>query len=137
MDRREYYTMRKEIIGKHPTFPFSKMVAMGPLLYLSGMVAPSPEANSGENNDIEYQTNWLLNQIKADLDQSGSSIDNIIKISIFLLDIENMQVVNRLCSESLGKIPPAASIIQASAIPSPTALIEIEVIAYRTGYSGD
>lgn len=107
--------------------PYSQAVKLNGLLYTSGQIALKV---NGEmvHNDIKEQTRQIFTNIKAILEDNGSSMDEIIKINIFLTDMNDFGVVNVIMAEEFGNHKPVRSTIQVAGLPK-NAMIEMDVIA--------
>jgi 2-iminobutanoate/2-iminopropanoate deaminase len=108
--------------------PYSQAVVYGDLMFLSGMLPIEPSSGDLVEGDITTQANQVLKNIQNLLEASSSSLDQVLKTTIFLKDLEHFQEVNRVYGAYLGESLPARSCIEVSRIPK-DALIEIEVIA--------
>ena len=122
--------MPKQIFEKHPGFPFSKVIVLHPYVFLSGMVAPKSDLPRSVSEQINQQASWLIKAVENQLVTAGSSLKNIQYLRIFLMDLRNADEVNQIFIEYFGEDLPACSFFQVSALPSPTAQIEVEAIAF-------
>jgi 2-iminobutanoate/2-iminopropanoate deaminase len=111
-----------------PIGPYSQGIQAGELLFLSGQMPVDPETNEVVQNDIAVQTNQVMKNIKAILEEAGLSIVNIIKTTIFLKDMNQFSIVNEEYSKYLGVHRPARTTVEVSRLPKDVQ-IEIEVIA--------
>ncbi|WP_307311345.1 RidA family protein [Neobacillus driksii] len=110
--------------------PYSQAVEAGNLLFLSGQIPVDPKTNEVVENDIEVQTNQVMKNIKAILESQQLSVNNIVKTTIFLKDMNQFAVVNEEYGKHLGDHRPARSTVEISRLPKDV-LIEIEVIAFK------
>lgn len=110
--------------------PYSQGIEVGNFLFLSGQIPVDPETNEIVKKDIVVQTNQVMENIAAILQSEGLSLDNIVKTTIFLADMEQFSIVNEEYSKHLGDHRPARSTVEVSRLPKDV-LIEIEVIAAR------
>lgn len=109
---------------------YSQAVQVDDLIFTSGQLPIVPDSGEFIKGDIEKQTIQVLENIKAILERAGSSLDNIIKATIFIRDISQWKTVNKVYARYLEKgIPPARSVIAGADIHY-SADIELEVIAY-------
>ncbi|MCM3718558.1 RidA family protein [Fictibacillus phosphorivorans] len=108
--------------------PYSQAVIIGEHVYLSGMLPIDPKNGELVEKEISSQTRQVLNNINNLLKDCSSSLENVIKTTIFLSDLNHFQTVNEIYGEYFGEVLPARSCIEVSRIPK-DALIEIEVIA--------
>ena len=109
---------------------YSQAVQVDNLIFTSGQLPIVPDSGEFIKGDIEKQTIQVLENIKAILERAGSSLDNVIKATIFIRDISQWKTVNKVYARYLEKgIPPARSVIAGADIHY-GADIELEVIAY-------
>ena len=112
--------------------PYSQAVKVNGLLYTSGQIALTVNGEMIEN-DIKKQTRQIFTNIKVILEDNLSSIENIIKINIFLTDMNDFGIVNVIMAEVFGDHKPVRSTIAVSALPK-NAMIEMDVIATVADY---
>jgi len=107
--------------------PYSQAVKVNGMLYTSGQIALTPE---GEmlGDDIVLQTKQVFSNLKAVLEEAGTSLDQVVKVMAFVADINDFAVVNEIYAEAFGNHKPARSLVAAKTLPK-NALVEIEVIA--------
>ena len=108
--------------------PYSQGIRVGEFLFLSGQIPVNPETNEVVENDIVIQTNQVMKNIKAILESQGLSVENIVKTTIFLKDMNQFGAVNEEYARHLGNHRPARSTVEVCRLPKDV-LIEIEVIA--------
>lgn len=108
---------------------YSQAIETGNLVFCSGQIPLTPEGNLIEG-DISEQTKQVMENLKAVLQSAGLELDNIVKATIYLTDINNFQTVNEVYGQYFANEPPARAVIQAGALPK-SVEIEIEVIAAR------
>ena len=107
--------------------PYSQAVKVNGLLYTSGQIALTPNGEMCEN-DIKKQTRQVFANIKAILNDNRSSIENVIKVNIYLTDMNDFGVVNVIMAEVFGEHKPVRSTIQVAGLPK-NAMVEMDVIA--------
>ncbi|MCU9601670.1 RidA family protein [Pallidibacillus thermolactis] len=110
--------------------PYSQGVEVGNFLFLSGQIPVNPETNEVVEKDIVAQTNQVMKNISAILESEGLTLNDVVKTTIFLADMEQFATVNEEYAKHLGDHRPARSTIEVSRLPKDV-LIEIEVIAAR------
>ncbi|MCB2306570.1 RidA family protein [Clostridium estertheticum] len=108
--------------------PYSQAVKVGNVLYTSGQLAINPVTGEFINDDIKKATAQSLDNVKAILEEAGSSLDKVVKTLVFLKDMDDFEQMNEIYSKYFTTNPPARSCIQAGKLPK-DALVEIEVIA--------
>jgi 2-iminobutanoate/2-iminopropanoate deaminase len=111
-----------------PVGPYSQAVRFGNLLFLSGQIPIDPSTNELIRGTVEDECERILMNIKAILEEAESSIDNVLKVTIFLNDMEDFPKVNEVYKNFFSEEPPARTCIQAPKLPL-DARIEIDVIA--------
>ncbi len=108
--------------------PYSQAVRVGQFLFASGQLGLDPV--TGELCDgIEAQARQALANMQAVLAAAGATTKDVVKTTIFLADMADFTVVNRIYAEVFGEEPPARSTVQVAALPK-NGLIEIEMIAW-------
>ena len=112
--------------------PYSQAVKVNGLLYTSGQIALTPEGKM-ISNDIKKQTRQVLSNLKAILEDNESSIDNVVKVNIFLENMDDFGIVNVLYSEFFGDHKPVRSTVAVQTLPK-NALVEMDLIATMSDY---
>jgi len=108
---------------------YSQAIQVGNLIFTSGQLPRIPDSGELIKGDIEKQAIQVLENIKAILERAGSSLDNVVKATIFIRDITQWRAVNKIYAQYLKNgIPPARSVIAGADIHH-GADIEMEVIA--------
>jgi reactive intermediate/imine deaminase len=121
----------KEVIqmpGASLGLPFSSAVRVGNLLFLSGQVGVVPGSRELAPGGIEGQTRQTLENIKRVLEHAGSSMERVVKCTVFLGNIADYGAMNAVYSSFFPKDPPARSMLAASGLALGAA-VEIECIA--------
>lgn len=123
--------MEKKVINttKAPAAigPYSQGMKVGNLVYTSGQL-PIDENGTLVNDDIKKATAVCLNNIKAILEQAGTSMDKVVKTLVFIKDMGDFAAMNEVYATYFTENPPARSCVQPAMLPK-DALLEIEVIA--------
>ena len=107
--------------------PYSQAVKVNGLLYSSGQIALTPDGVMLEN-DIKIQARQIFANIKAILEDHNSSMDQVIKLNIFLTDMKDFGIVNVIMAEAFGDHKPVRSTVEVSGLPK-NAMIEMDMIA--------
>ena len=107
--------------------PYSQAIVFDNLVYTSGQIAINPDTNEMVENDIVKQTHQVINNIQNILVEAGTSLDNVIKTTVFVKNICDFPKINEIYAKYFKECP-ARSLVEVSALPK-NALIEIEVIA--------
>ncbi len=109
--------------------PYSQAVVYdGRLIFTAGQIGIDPVTGELVPGGVEAQTERVMQNLAAILDAGLSSFDRVIKTTIFLTDISNFAVVNRIYAGFFDDKPPARSTVQVAALPK-GALVEIECVA--------
>jgi 2-iminobutanoate/2-iminopropanoate deaminase len=108
--------------------PYSQAVIHGDLLFLSGQIPLDPATNQLVTGDIAIQTRRVLDNIRAVLEAAGSSLDNVLRSTVFLKDMSEFAAMNAVYAEYFPANPPARSTVQAARLPRDVS-VEIDVIA--------
>lgn len=114
-----------------PIGPYSQGIASdeGELICTAGQIALEPGRSELCSDDVEDQTRRALQNVKAILDEAGSGIDQVIKVTIFLVDMNDYARVNKVYQEFFTEPPyPARSVVEVARLPM-DALVEIEAIS--------
>ncbi len=108
--------------------PYSHAARVGNLLFCSGQIPLDPETMRLVEGGIEAQTKQVLDNVAAVLASQGATFANVAKTTIFLADMADFPVVNRLYADAMDGHAPARSTVQVAGLPL-AALIEIETVA--------
>jgi 2-iminobutanoate/2-iminopropanoate deaminase len=111
-----------------PVGPYSQAVVAKGFVFCSGQLALDPLTGKLISTDIESETIQVMENLKAVLDAAGSSLDMIVKTTIFLTNMDDFARVNQVYGRYFGKIPPARSTVEAKRLPK-GASVEIDCIA--------
>lgn len=106
--------------------PYSQAIRAGNFLFASGQLGLDP-ATGELQQGIEAQTRQALANMQAVLAEAGATVADVVKTTIFLADMADFAVVNRIYGEVFGHEPPARSTVQVAALPK-NGLVEIEMI---------
>jgi 2-iminobutanoate/2-iminopropanoate deaminase len=114
--------------GAPPGLPFSSAVRVGDMLYLSGQIGVRPGTVELVPGGVEAETRQTMENIKAVLEYAGSSLDRVVKCTVFLGDMQYYAAMNRVYASYFPHDPPARSAFGATGLALGAAL-EIECIA--------
>ena len=124
--------MSKKIIetdkAPKPIGPYSQAVQFGELIFTSGQIAIDPVSGDLLDANVEEQTQLVLKNLKAVLSEAGSSLDKVIKTTIFLKDMNDFVKVNEVYGSYFDASKPARSTVEVSCLPK-NVLVEIDCIA--------
>ncbi|HXL24255.1 MAG TPA: RidA family protein, partial [Chthoniobacterales bacterium] len=112
--------------------PYSQGVRVGSTIYCAGQIPLDPKTSQIVAGGIDVQTRRVLDNITAVLKAEGLSFENIVKTTIFLIDLADFQTVYDIYGSYFQQAPPARSTVQVAALPK-GARVEIEAIAVADG----
>jgi 2-iminobutanoate/2-iminopropanoate deaminase len=110
--------------------PYSAGIRTGNLVFVSGTIGIDPRTGEFSPGGIEAETRQALQNLTHVLEAGGSSLDRVVKTTVFLRDINEFSKMNSVYAEFFPKEPPARSTFQVAAVPKGAA-VEIEAIAIR------
>lgn len=113
-----------------PVGPYSQAVESGGFLFCSGQIAIDPKTNQVSNGPIEEQAIIVMENIKAVLGEAGMTFENVIKTTIYLINMSDFVKVNEVYAKYFEAQPPARSTVAVSGLPKGVH-VEIEVLAKR------
>lgn len=110
--------------------PYSQGVTVGSdrLLFTAGQIAINPKTGSLIDGDVETQTRQVLENIRGILEAAGSNFDKVVKTTVFLKDMNDFPIMNRVYETCFQENPPARSTVEVSRLPK-DARVEIECVA--------
>lgn len=124
--------MEKKIIRTEnapaPIGPYNQAVMYGDTLYVSGQIALDPKTGELVQDDIQTETKMVMENLKAVLAEAGMDFSNVIKSTIFLMDMGQFALVNEVYGDYFGENPPARETVQVAGLPKGVN-VEISVIA--------
>ena len=112
--------------------PYSQAIAAGELLFCSGQIHLDPASGLIVEGDIATQTARVLDNLAAVLAAAGRTMADVVKTTVFLVDIDDFPAMNAVYDRYMPDPPPARSTIGVAALPK-GARVEIELIAVRPG----
>jgi 2-iminobutanoate/2-iminopropanoate deaminase len=113
-----------------PVGPYSPVVALGDLIFISGQGPMDMQSGKFVNAVLEQETRLTLDNVKNILEDVGSSMQDVLKVTAYLADMDDFAEFNRIYAEYFPKDPPARTCIQAARLPAGIK-VEIDVIACR------
>ena len=126
-EKKEIHTDKApEVLG-----PYSQGIVSGNIFYLSGQIALDPKTGELKNDNIEKETNQVLANLSAVLEAGDAAVNDVVRVDIFITNINNFGVVNTIYEQWLKKveIKPVRQTVEVSALPK-GAQIEISCIAH-------
>ena len=110
--------------------PYSQAIRAGALVFTSGQIALDPASGTLVDGDAAAQTRQVMANLAAVLAAAGLTFGDVVKTTIFLVDMNDFAAVNAVYGESFEGEPPARSTVAVAALPR-NARVEIEAIAAR------
>ena len=107
--------------------PYNQAIKANGFVFVAGQLGLKP-GGAGIEGDVAEQTAQALTNLQAILEEAGASLDDLVKTSVFLVDLGDFAAMNDVYARFVGDRPPARSTFQVAALPS-GALVEIEAIA--------
>jgi 2-iminobutanoate/2-iminopropanoate deaminase len=123
--------MKKEIkTNKAPEAigPYSQGIAANGFVFCSGQISIEPQTKNLNTGSIEDQTRQVLKNVSAVLEAAGSSLDEVVKATVFLQDMNDFASMNKIYAEFFKAPFPARAAVQAARLPKDVK-VEIEAIA--------
>jgi 2-iminobutanoate/2-iminopropanoate deaminase len=108
--------------------PYNQAVKTGGLVFVAGQLGLRPGEKEMVGPGIAEQTEQVLQNLRAILEEAGSGLEQLVKTTVFLQDLGDFAAMNEVYARHVGDRPPARSTVEVAALPS-GALVEIEAIA--------
>lgn len=108
--------------------PYSQAIQVGNTIYVSGQIPFNPETMTLVSEDVKEQTKQALENVKAILEAAGSSLNEVVKASVFVKDINDFNAINEVYASYFVENKPARALVEVARLPRDVK-IEIEVIA--------
>ncbi|BCJ96638.1 reactive intermediate/imine deaminase [Anaerocolumna cellulosilytica] len=108
--------------------PYSQAVAINDIIYTSGVIPINPEDGSLVTGDIKEQAERVLKNLSALLESCGTSLDKVIKTTVFIKNMDDFAALNEVYAKYFTKDFPARSCVEVARLPKDV-LVEIEAIA--------
>ena len=108
--------------------PYNQAIRVGELVFVAGQLGLKP-GDAAVEGDIAIQTEQVMRNLSAILDAAGSSLANLVKTTVYLVDLADFAAMNEVYAQHVGDRAPARATIEISKLPS-GALVEIEAVAH-------
>ena len=108
--------------------PFSQAIRANGFVFVAGQVPVDPESRAVVSGDILVQTKRVFENLSAVLDAAGSSLDKVVKVGVFLKNMDDFGRFNELYERYFPSEPPARTTVEAARLPKEV-LVEIDAIA--------
>jgi len=108
--------------------PYAQAIKAGGFVFVSGQLALRPGEQELAGGEIGAQTEQVFANLRAILEEAGTSLDQLVKTTVFLQNLDDFAGMNEVYAKHVGGTPPARSTVEVAKLPS-GALVEIEAIA--------
>lgn len=108
--------------------PYSQGIKAGDFVYTSGQLPIDPSTGQLVQDDIQSATRVALNNVKAVLEEGGASMETVVKVTVFVKDMNNFGAINEVYAEYFTDHKPARSLVEVARLPK-DGVIEIEAVA--------
>jgi 2-iminobutanoate/2-iminopropanoate deaminase len=110
--------------------PYSQAIKANGLVFVSGQLSLRPGEKELAPGDIRAQTQQAFSNLTAILEAAGTSLDKVVKTTVFLQNLDDFSGMNEVYAKHVGETPPARSTVEVAKLPS-GALVEIDAIALQ------
>ena len=125
--------MKKRLIipkdGPAAVGPYSPAVAAGGFLFVSGQIPLNPQTGEIIKDSFDSQVRQTLENLRCIVESSGLTLDDVVKVTVFLIDLARFNELNQIYGDYFSSGKPARACVQAAALPKGVE-VEIEAIAY-------
>ena len=108
--------------------PYNQAIVANGFVFVAGQLGLEPGSTTTVEGGIGPQTDQVFSNLRAILKAAGSSLEQIVKTTVFLTDLDDFDGMNEVYARHIGDSPPARSTVEISGLPA-GALVEIEAIA--------
>jgi 2-iminobutanoate/2-iminopropanoate deaminase len=112
-----------------PISHYTDAVIAGELLFVSGLVAVDRQGTLVAGDDVVAQTRQVFANLRAVLDAAGCRFEDVVKVTIYLTDVDDRPKINPVRQEVFGDSRPASTLVEVSRLAVPGAKVEIEAVA--------
>lgn len=109
---------------------YSRAVKIDDHIYISGTTATDDNGNIVGKNNPYTQTKQIILKLKSALNKAGADLTDIVRLKIYVTNINDWEIISKAISEHFDKIRPAATMVEIQKLISPELLVEIEADAY-------
>lgn len=124
-------TIMSPIVAPTPSF-FSQGVRVGDTIYVSGQVAYNGDGKLVGKGDIATQMQQVIANIKAVLESGGATLDDVVKVTMYITNMELAPAARAVRMEHFRKNPPASTGVEVSRLADPDLLVEMDAVAILT-----
>lgn len=109
--------------------PYNQAIRVGDLVFVAGQLGVSLETGELAGPSAAEQTEQIMGNLAAILEAAGSSLDRLVKTTVFLIDLDDFAAMNEVYARHVGDRPPARSTVEVAGLPT-GARVEIEAVAH-------
>ena len=109
--------------------PYSQGIRVGPFIYTAGQGGIDPASGQIVAGGVEAETRQVWNNLKAVLEAAGSSLAAVVKVNVYMVDLNEFGKMNAIYAEFFPEVKPARTTVQVAALPRGL-LVEIDCVAY-------
>lgn len=110
--------------------PYSQAIEVNGMIFVSGQIPFIPETMTLVSDDVQEQTRQSLENVKSILESAGSSLDDVVKATVFIKNMDDFTAINEIYNQYLGNVKPARACVEVARLPKDVK-VEIEVIAIK------
>jgi 2-iminobutanoate/2-iminopropanoate deaminase len=115
---------------RSPAAPLTPAISWNDVVFVSGQVPRDPSGNIG-GTTITEQTREVISNLECVLEAAGTSLEQVVRTTVFLTSIGDLEAVNEVYREFVQKLLPTRTTVEVSALTNPAYLVEIDAIAIR------
>ena len=97
--------------------PYSQGIKVGNMIYTSGQLHIDPKTGKLLEGDIQKQARLCLENVKAILNEAGASMENVVKVTVFVQDVSKFSLINEVYAEYFSEHKPARSLVEVAKLP--------------------
>ena len=112
-----------------PISHYTDAVVAGELLFVSGLIAVDRHGALVGGDDVAAQTRQVFENLRAVLDEAGCRFEDVVKVTVYLTDVDDRPKINPVRQEVFGDARPASTLVEVSRLAVPGAKVEIEAVA--------
>jgi 2-iminobutanoate/2-iminopropanoate deaminase len=112
-----------------PISHYTDAVVAGDLLFISGLIAVDAQGALVGGDDVAAQTRQVFANMRAVLDEAGCRFEDVVKVTVYLTDVDDRPQINPVRQEVFGDARPASTLVEVSRLAVPGAKVEIEAVA--------
>ena len=108
--------------------PYNQAIVVGDLVFVAGQLGVKP-GDTYVEGDITQQTEQVMRNLSAILEAAGSSLDRLVKTTVYLQDLDDFSAMNEVYARHVGETPPARATVEVAKLPA-GGRVEIEAVAH-------